>query len=157
MVWSLILMSNFFRTFSKHLRTSEQIKKQIIIFFFNTNLIFWWNFVYLAGISKSPLSSCVSFTRLYSCLCIYHLVVWSNLTQFRWNTFPSNHSLSCIHFVLACFIHICAICRGPHLTRECGTRPFYCGSVYRLPPTKPTRILLSRGAVSECRLRSRST
>ena len=55
-------------------------------------------------ILKSQRSLCVSFSWTDSCLCTYHLFVWSNLNflhNSKWNTFPTQSCLvlySCTYF-----------------------------------------------------------
>ena len=67
-----------------------------------------------AGISKSQRSLCVSFSRIDSGLCIYHLLIWSNfnfLHNFQWITFTfPTQSCLVLYYSCANLLHSLIIC-----------------------------------------------
>ena len=79
-------------------RTAKSTIRQVLFFF----LLIIIRSVLLAGVrwslctSKSQRTLCISFSRTDSCLCIYHLFVWSNfsfLHNSQWITFSTKSCL----------------------------------------------------------------
>ena len=80
-------------------RTAKFTIRWVILFFFNLSTITWSGRlaeIRWSCISESQTTLCVSFSRTDSGLCIYHLIVWSNLNflhNSQWITFRTQSCL----------------------------------------------------------------